>query len=108
VADLAEAHLRALEATAPDDPRTTEPLVCNLGNGGGFSVREVIAAAERVTGRPIRYRVGPRRAGDPPVLVARADRAAEVLRWRPARPDLEDMVGSAWAWRQAHPTGYDD
>jgi UDP-glucose-4-epimerase GalE len=108
VSDLADAHLQALDATAPGDPRTTEPLVCNLGNGGGFSVREVIAAAERVTGRPIRYRVGPRRTGDPPVLVARADRAAEILGWQPARPSLEDMVGSAWAWRQGHPTGYSD
>jgi UDP-glucose 4-epimerase len=108
VADLAEAHLRALAATASDDPRTAEPLVCNLGNGGGFSVREVIAAAELVTGQPIRYRVGPRRAGDPPILVARADRAAETLGWHPARPGLEEMVGSAWAWRQAHPAGYDD
>ncbi len=106
VSDLAEAHLLALEATEAGDPRTTEPLVCNLGNGGGFSVREVIAATERATGRPIRYRVGPRRPGDPPVLVARADRAAHLLGWRPARPSLEGMVESAWAWRQAHPAGY--
>ena len=106
VSDLAEAHLLALEATAPGDPRTAEPLVCNLGNGGGFSVREVIAATERATGRQIRYRVGPRRAGDPPVLVAQADRAAEILGWRPARPSLDAMVESAWAWQLAHPVGY--
>ena len=67
VADLADAHLRALEATAPGDARTDEPLVCNLGSGGGFSVREVLAAAERVVGVPIPYSVGPRRAGDPAV-----------------------------------------
>ncbi len=108
VSDLAEAHLLALAATALDDPRTAEPLVCNLGNGGGFSVREVLAAAERATGRAIRYAVGGRRAGDPPVLVARSTRAAEILGWRPARPSLDEMVRSAWAWRQAHPRGYED
>lgn len=106
VSDLADAHLAALAATAPADPRTDEPLVCNLGNGDGFSVRDVLASAESVVGRPIPYAVGPRRAGDPPVLVARSTRAAEVLGWRPARPSLDEMVGSAWAWRRAHPGGY--
>ncbi|MEA2652803.1 MAG: UDP-glucose 4-epimerase [Chloroflexota bacterium] len=108
VADLAEAHLRAIEATAPGDPRTDEALVCNLGNGGGFSVREVLTAAEAAVGRPIPYAVGPRRPGDPPVLVARSERALEVLGWRPARPSLKEMVGSAWAWRRSHPGGYAD
>ena len=107
VADLADAHLRAIEATTPGDPRTDSALVCNLGSGGGFSVREVLAAAEAAVGRPIPYDVGTRRAGDPPVLVASADRARDVLDWRPARPSLDDMVGSAWAWRQAHPGGSD-
>jgi UDP-glucose 4-epimerase len=108
VADLADAHLRAIEATAPGDTRTDAALVCNLGNGGGFSIREVIAAAESVVGRPIPRRVGPRRVGDPPVLVARSTQALEVLGWRPSRPSLEEIVGSAWAWRQAHPEGYPD
>jgi UDP-glucose 4-epimerase len=108
VADLADAHLRAIEATAPDDPRTDEPLVCNLGNGGGFSIREVLAAAEAAVARPIPFTVGPRRAGDPAILVARSTRAAEVLGWRPTRPTLDEMVGSAWAWRRAHPDGYPD
>lgn len=109
VADLADAHLRAIDATVPGDPRTDEgAIVCNLGNGGGFSNREVIAAAEAVVGRPIPVTVGPRRAGDPPVLVASAGRAAEILRWRPAHPTLAAMLGSAWAWRQAHPDGYPD
>ena len=109
VADLADAHLRAIEATSPDDSRTeTGALVCNLGNGGGFSNRQVIAAAETVVGRPIPYQVGPRRPGDPPVLVASAARAGEVLGWRPGHPTLESMVGSAWAWRQANPGGYED
>ena len=78
-------------------------LVCNLGNGDGFSNLEVIAAAEAVVGRAIPYEVGPRRPGDPPVLVASAERAATVLGWRPHRPALEEMVGSAWAWRRRHP-----
>jgi UDP-glucose 4-epimerase len=108
VSDLADAHLRAIEATAPDDARTDEPLVCNLGNGDGFSIREVVAAAEAVVGRPIPSIVGPRRAGDPPVLVARSTRAADVLGWRPARPTLDEIVGSAWRWRQAWPGGYPD
>jgi UDP-glucose 4-epimerase len=108
VADLADAHLRAIEATGPDDDRTAQPLICNLGNGGGFSNREVIAAAESVVGRAIPYTFGPRREGDPPVLVASSARAAAVLGWHPAHPTLEDMVGSAWAWRVAHPSGYDD
>ena len=108
VADLADAHLRAIDATGRGDPRTDEPVVLNLGNGDGFSVRQVIRAAEAVVGRPIPVTPGPRRAGDPPVLVARSTRAAEVLGWRPAQPSLEAMVGSAWAWRQAYPGGYAD
>ena len=106
VSDLAEAHLLALAATAPGDPRTDDPLICNLGNGGGFSVQDVLASAETTVGRPIPHRLGPRRAGDPPVLVASSARAAEILGWRPTRPTIEEMVGSAWAWRQAHPGGY--
>src|SRR5664280_218466 len=89
VEDLAAAHLLALLATDPADPRTgppagpCQPLICNLGSGTGFSNRQVVAAAEAVVGHGIAVRIGPRRAGDPPVLVAGADRAAEVLRWRP-------------------------
>jgi UDP-glucose 4-epimerase len=109
VLDLADAHVRALDATAPGDPRL-EPaaglLVCNLGSGGGFSVREVLAVAGSVVGAPVPHSVGPRREGDPPVLVASSDRATEVLGWRPWRPSLEDMVGSAWEWRRRHPAGY--
>ena len=108
VEDLADAHLRAIEATAPGDPRTAEFLACNLGVGGGFSIREVIAAAERAVGRAIPATIGPRREGDPAILVASASRAAEVLGWEPAHPSLDAMVGSAWAWRQRHPDGYPD
>ena len=102
VADLADAHLAALEATAPGDARTNEALVCNLGIGAGFSVRQVVDAAGRVVGRAIPETTGPRRSGDPPVLVASPDRARAVLGWTAARPTLEGMIGSAWAWRRAH------
>ncbi|HET9345197.1 MAG TPA: UDP-glucose 4-epimerase GalE [Candidatus Limnocylindrales bacterium] len=108
VADLADAHLRALEATAADDARTDEPLVCNLGSGGGFSVREVIESAERVVGLPIPVTVGPRRPGDPAVLIADIERAATVLGWKPERSSLESMIGTAWAWRRRNPAGYPD
>jgi UDP-glucose 4-epimerase len=110
VSDLADAHLRAIETTASTEPSMAVDgvLVCNLGNGDGFSNLEVIQTAERVIGRPIDYEVGPRRVGDPPVLVASASRAAQRLGWHPQRPSLEDMIGSAWAWRRAHPGGYAD
>ena len=101
VLDLAEAHRLALEATAPGDPRTSRLLACNLGSGVGFSVREVVAATERVVGRPVPHTIGERRAGDPPTLVADITRASEVLDWAPDRSSLEDMVGSAWRWWSA-------
>jgi UDP-glucose 4-epimerase len=110
--DLAQAHLLALEATNPSDRRTgppngpCTPLLCNLGSGSGFSNREVLAVAERVTGREIRHRVGPRRPGDPAVLIASASRAREQLGWRPDHDSIEDMIGSAWEWRRANPNGY--
>lgn len=99
VLDLGDAHLAALEATAPTDPRTDTALVCNLGSGTGASVREVLAAVERVVGRAVPLSVEPRRAGDPPALVAAIDRAAEVLRWRPRRSSLDEIVRSAWELR---------
>jgi UDP-glucose 4-epimerase len=113
VADLADAHLRALEATAPGDDRTDAAtngglLVCNLGSGGGFSVRGVLEATERVVGRAVPHTIGPRRPGDPPILVASNARAGEVLGWRPTRSSLDEMVRSAWDWRQRNPRGYVD
>lgn len=118
VEDLARAHLLALEATAPGDPRTEVPaeirgpagaaaIALNLGNGAGFSVREVLAAGEAATGRRVPHRIGPRRIGDPPVLVADASRAGEVLGWEPAHRDLGEIVASAWAFRRSHADGYD-
>ena len=106
VLDLADAHLAALEATAPGDERTDVPLVCNLGSGGGFSVRQVVEAAEHAVGREVPRSVGPRRPGDPPVLVASYERARTTFGWEPRRSTLEEMIGSAWAWRRAHPGGY--
>ncbi|HUG48451.1 MAG TPA: UDP-glucose 4-epimerase GalE [Candidatus Limnocylindria bacterium] len=105
VEDLADAHIAALEWTATS-PAGLE--VCNLGSGSGFSVLEVLRAAESVVGRPVPHSLGPRREGDPPVLVASNQRAAEVLGWRPRRGSLEEMIGSAWSWHQRHPGGYRD
>ena len=99
VLDLAAAHLAALEATAPGDPRSDAALVCNLGSGEGASVREVLAAAARVVKRPIPQETAPRRAGDPPILVAAIGRAADVLGWRPRRSTLDEMISSAWRRR---------
>ena len=114
VADLADAHLAALEATSPTDPRTgpgsgpTAPLIANLGTSTGFSVLEVMRVAETVVGAPIPHTIGPRRPGDPPALVASSERARRELGWTPARSTLEEMIGSAWAWRRAYPAGYGD
>ena len=103
VDDLAAAHITALELTASSDAGN---IACNLGSGSGFSVREVLAAAEQVIGRPIAHEFGPRRAGDPPVLVASNARAREVLNWQPQHGTLDAIIGSAWRWRLAHPDGY--
>ncbi|MET8577127.1 UDP-glucose 4-epimerase GalE [Streptomyces sp. NPDC005012] len=91
VADLAEAHLLALEAAAPG-----EHLICNLGNGNGFSVRQVVETVRRVTGHPIPERVAERRGGDPAALVASAATARDRLGWRPRRADLTTIVSDAW------------
>ncbi|MFI5255376.1 MAG: UDP-glucose 4-epimerase GalE, partial [Candidatus Limnocylindrales bacterium] len=103
VEDLGDAHLAALELVATGTPGL---VALNLGSGTGFSVREVLDAAEVVVGRPVPRLVGPRREGDPPVLVAANDRARKMLGWTPRRGTLAEMIGSAWAWRQAHPGGY--
>lgn len=102
VRDLCDAHALALERLAAGG----DDLVCNLGNGNGFSVQEVIEAARRVTGHPIPADVAPRRAGDPAMLVASSSRAMKQLGWQPRHAALEDMIGSAWLWHQSHPEGY--
>jgi UDP-arabinose 4-epimerase len=97
VADLADAHVLALGYLA----RKPVAAAFNLANGGGFTVREVIAAAERVTGRKIRVREGPRRPGDPPALVGDAAAARRRLGWKPRYRDLESIIGTAWRWMQS-------
>ena len=101
VTDLAQAHLLALRHL--DHGK----LVWNLGNGAGHSVREVIAAVERVSGLKVPYRIAPRRSGDAAVLVAASDRA-KAAGWQPAYGDLDAIVATAFAWRKAHPEGYGD
>ncbi|MFH9658507.1 UDP-glucose 4-epimerase GalE [Streptomyces sp. NPDC017248] len=96
VADLADAHLLALAAAAPG-----EHLICNLGNGNGFSVREVIETVREVTGHPVPEVSAPRRGGDPAVLVAAADTAREKLGWNPTRADLAGIVADAWEFAQS-------
>ncbi len=99
VADLAEAHLLALDAAT-----SGEHLICNLGNGSGFSVREVIEAVRRVTGRAVPEVLAERRPGDPAVLVASAERARQALGWTPTRSDLETIVTDAWTFTVARAT----
>jgi UDP-glucose-4-epimerase GalE len=105
VADLADAHAAALDHTAAAEPGH---VTLNLGSGRGFSNRAVIEAAAQVTGRSVPHQIGPRRPGDPPILVASSARAGEVLGWTAQRSTLEQMIGSAWRWRQSHPGGYRD
>jgi UDP-glucose 4-epimerase len=102
IEDLGDAHVLGLErATNPGEHR-----IYNLGNGSGFSVREVIEAARAVTGRDIAVREGGRRPGDPAALVASSQRIRDELGWVPRKPEIETMIADAWAWFQAHPQGY--
>lgn len=101
VADLVDAHVLALQAL--DDEAS---LVFNLGNGEGFSVRQVIETARQVTGHPIEVVEGPRRPGDAPRLVASSQSIRQRLGWRPRFPQLADIVASAWEWHRDHPSGY--
>jgi UDP-glucose 4-epimerase len=104
VSDLASAHVLALEALGKQPE--PERLIYNLGNGRGFSVREVIEAARRVTGHPIPAVEESRRAGDPAILVASSGKIRKELNWQPQHPDLESIIASAWEWRRRHPEGY--
>jgi len=99
VSDLAQAHLLGLVPGKSG--------YFNLGNGGGYSVREVIRACEKVSGKAIKVVEKPRRPGDPPRLVASAGKAERELGWRPKHPGLEEMVMSAWRWKEKRPEGYD-
>jgi UDP-glucose 4-epimerase len=103
VVDLAEAHVLAISAL---EKGTVEAGVFNLGNGEGFSVREVVAAVGRVTGASPPVEKAPRRPGDPAVLVASSAKAARRLGWQPRFPTLDAMVGTAWRWHRDHPQGF--
>ena len=94
----------ALEAAGQTRPG--EHHVYNLGNGSGFSVREVIGVAREVTGRAIEAVEAPRRAGDPPVLVASSEKIQAELDWTPEKPELSAMISDGWEWMQRHPRGY--
>jgi len=100
--DLAMAHLLVLEAL-----KEREALAYNLGNGNGFSVREVIEASRKVTGRSIPTVESPRRPGDPPVLVASSAKISKELGWKPRYDKLEEIIQTAWDWHEVHPNGYD-
>ena len=102
VVDLAQAHLLALRALDQGS------RVYNLGNGEGFTVKEVIEAARAITGHPIPAEGGPRRPGDPAVLVAASNKIRQELGWTPRFPQVRDIIKSAWRWHQAHPKGYGD
>ena len=100
--DLADAHLLALTCLERGS------ISVNLGNGAGHSVLEVIGAVERVSGRKVPFQIAPRRGGDPAVLVASSERARQELGWQPRLTGLDDIVRTAFLWREAHPNGYAD
>ncbi len=100
VLDLADAHVRALDGGVSG--------TFNLGNNAGHSVKEVLECCRRVTGHPIPAVIKPRRAGDPPSLVASSAKARKTLGWKPSHASLEAIVSSAWAWHKANPEGYRD
>jgi UDP-glucose 4-epimerase len=102
VIDLARAHILALRALDQGS------RVYNLGNGQGFTVQEVIETARQITRHPIPADIGPRRPGDPAVLIAGSDRIRRELGWKPQYPNLRDIIESAWSWHQAHPNGYEE
>jgi UDP-glucose 4-epimerase len=103
VTDLANAHILAIEKLRKENKSATY----NLGNGNGFSVKEVIETARKVTGHPIPAEVAPRRAGDPAILIASSEKAMAELGWKPKYADLHTIIESAWNWFQKNPNGYD-
>ena len=104
VVDLCRAHLLALQRMREQGGSR----IYNLGNGSGFSNRQIIDAVERVTGKKLTFREGPRRPGDPAVLVASSEKIIRELGWKPEHASLEDIVATAWKWHRAHPHGYAD
>lgn len=103
VSDLADAHILAMEYLI----KGGESTIFNLGNGVGFTVKEVIETAKKVTGKDIKAVVSERRAGDPATLVASSKKAKDVLGWKPTRDSLEEIIKSAWKWHSLNPKGFD-
>ncbi|MBQ7704429.1 MAG: UDP-glucose 4-epimerase GalE [Selenomonadaceae bacterium] len=104
VIDLADAHILALNYLREGG----ESNIFNLGNGQGFSVKEMIVAAEKVTGQSIKTEMGARRAGDPAQLIASSEKARKVLKWNPQFANVEKVIETAWTWHKNHPNGYED
>ena len=102
VNDLAQAHILAMKYLCDGN----DSNIFNLGNGVGFTVKEVVETARKVTGHPIPAKEEPRRAGDPSMLIASSEKAKEVLGWNPQYADLETIIGTAWKWHKSHPNGY--
>lgn len=102
VNDLAQAHILAMKYLCDGN----DSNIFNLGNGVGFTVKEVVETARKVTGHPIPAKEEPRRAGDPSMLIASSAKAKEVLGWNPQYADLETIIGTAWNWHKSHPNGY--
>lgn len=104
VVDLADAHILALEYLKAGN----DSNAFNLGSSTGFSNKEMLEAARKVTGKEIPAKMAPRRAGDPSTLIAASDKAREVLNWQPQFDNVEDIIRTAWNWKQTHPQGYND
>lgn len=102
VNDLAQAHILAVKYLRDGN----DSNIFNLGNGVGFTVKEVVETARKVTGHPIPAKEEPRRAGDPSMLIASSAKAKEVLGWNPQYADLETIIDTAWNWHKSHPNGY--
>lgn len=102
VNDLAQAHILAMKYLCDGN----DSNIFNLGNGVGFTVKEVVETARKVTGHPIPAKEEPRRAGDPSMLIASSAKAREVLGWNPQYADLETIIDTAWNWHKSHPNGY--
>ena len=103
VNDLAQAHILAMEYLR----KGNDSNIFNLGNGVGFTVKEVVETARKVTGHPIPAKEEPRRAGDPSTLIASSEKAKEILGWKPQFDDLETIITTAWNWHKNHPNGYE-
>jgi UDP-glucose 4-epimerase len=106
VVDLAQAHILAMQKL--EDPNSQVDTQYNLGNGNGFSIRDVLETARRITGKEIPAVVGPRRPGDPATLIASAEAANQDLGWTPQYASLDKIIQSAWDWHSTHPLGYGD